>query len=150
MRKPIYDTFKNRSQLRADQGKTCTIDGCDNPITAFRGPGSDCLCREHQIDQVEYGGMGKIARPHTFHRKWVCSECGWDILSDPRLADVQNEETKRRIARILSHGDHHLERKADGGDDSATNVRPLCVVCHAKKTALNEDWRRSNKSDMAT
>jgi 5-methylcytosine-specific restriction endonuclease McrA len=39
------------------------------------------------------------------------------------------------------HGDHQ-ERQADGGDDTAANIRSLCYVCHAKKTVLNEDYRK--------
>ena len=68
MRLAIWDKFKSRSQFRKDEGKTCSIPGCNDVLTSFQGPGSDCLCREHQLKQVEYGGVGKIARPHTFHR----------------------------------------------------------------------------------
>jgi hypothetical protein len=95
------------------------------------------------LGQTEYGGLGRIARKHSFHRQWECSECGWNVLEDPRLADVADPDVKRSIARVLCHGDHHGERKADGGDDSAENVKALCVVCHAKKTILNKDWRKS-------
>jgi hypothetical protein len=91
--------------------------------------------------QREYGGMGRIDRPHTFHRKWVCSGCGYNALEDPRLADIEDEMIKRRVARVLMHGDHH-QRQADGGTNSKENVRSLCYVCHAKKTILNEDWKK--------
>ena len=108
----------------------------------MEGPGSEVLCREHQLKQREYGGMGRIDRPHTFHRDWICSECGYNVLEDPRLADIEDEMTKRRVGRVLMHGDHHGERRADGGDDSAENIKCLCVVCHAKKTILNEDYKK--------
>ena len=84
--------------------------------------------------------MGRADRPHTFHRKWECSDCGYQPLEDPRLADITDEMQKRRVARILMHGDHNTTRKADGGDDSADNIRSQCVVCHAKKTVLNKDY----------
>jgi 5-methylcytosine-specific restriction endonuclease McrA len=142
MRNAQHDKMKNPAQLSKDMGKTCSIPGCDKPLTHMDGPGSDSLCREHQLYQREYGGMGRLDRPHTFHRTWVCSECGTNVLEDHRLADIEDEMTKRRVARILMHGDHHGERRADGGDDTAENIKSLCFVCHAKKTVLNEDYKR--------
>jgi 5-methylcytosine-specific restriction endonuclease McrA len=139
MRDPIFDKPKSLLQIRKDLDKTCKV--CGKPVSNFEGPGSDALCREHQIQQREYGGMGRIDRPHTFHRDWICDECGYNALEDPRLADITDEMTKRRVARVLMHGDHQ-HRQADGGDDSKDNVRSLCFVCHAKKTILNEDWRK--------
>jgi hypothetical protein len=139
VRDPIFDKPKSLLQIRKDLDKTCKV--CGKPVSNFEGPGSDALCREHQIQQREYGGMGRIDRPHTFHRDWICDECGYNALEDPRLADITDEMTKRRVARVLMHGDHQ-HRQADGGDDSKDNVRSLCFVCHAKKTILNEDWRK--------
>lgn len=140
MRLVKYDKIKTGAQMEKELGTRCFIDGCDKKLTHMQGPGSEVLCREHQLMQREYGGMGRIDRPHTFHRDWVCEECGYNALEDPRLSDIQDEMTKRRVARVLMHGDHH-HRQADGGDDSKQNVRSLCFVCHAKKTILNEDWR---------
>ena len=140
-RKPEDDVRKSAAVLKRQLAKNpiCCVEGCDQSISFFTGPGSDVLCRDHQLQQVEYGGMGKYHRPHTFHRDWTCVECGYNSLEDHRLADILNEEDKRRIARILMHGDHQ-ERAADGGDNSAKNVRSVCFVCHAKKTVLNKDY----------
>lgn len=124
-----------------DNRLICSIDGCHNPLTQYEGPGSDSLCRKHQLNQIEYGGMGRIDRPHTFHRNWACEDCGYNALEDPRLADIEDEKIKRRVARVLMHGDH-LVRQADGGDDSKSNLRSRCYVCHAKKTIRNEDFRK--------
>lgn len=79
-------------------------------------------------------------RPYTFHRDWVCSECGYNSLEDPRIASIEDETERLRVARTVMHGDHNGERKADGGDDSAENVKCLCFVCHAKKTIKNKDY----------
>ena len=147
MLEAIYDKFKSNSQIRRDFGKTCSVPGCDHPITAFKGPGSDSLCRDHQLKLVEYGGLGKLDTMHSFHREWVCEECNTNVLEDPRLADVEDDHIKRRIARSMMHGDHHIKRKADGGEDTAENVKSLCFVCHAKKSALEEDWRKPEKLD---
>lgn len=119
----------------------CCVDGCGQPISQWTGPGSDVLCRHHQTEQREYGGMGRYDRPHTFHRSWVCIDCGYNSLEDPRLADVTDEVVKRRIARVLMHGDHQ-DLASQGGDNSSANVRGVCYVCHAKKTILNEDYLR--------
>ncbi len=140
MRDPVFDKLKSPAQLKKDLGKTCKV--CGEQVSQFEGPGSDVLCREHQIQQREYGGMGRIDRPHTFHRDWVCIECGYNALEDPRLRDIEDEMLKRRVGRVIMHGDHHNERKADGGSDSKENVKSLCFVCHAKKTILNEDYRK--------
>jgi 5-methylcytosine-specific restriction endonuclease McrA len=141
MRELKWDQPKSLSQLKKEQGKVCSVPGCGKPLTHMQGPGSGVLCRDHQVQQRDYGGLGRYDRPHTFHRKWVCDECGTNVLEDPRLADIEDEIVKRRVARILMHGDHQ-ERQADGGDDTAANIRSLCYVCHAKKTVLNEDYRK--------
>lgn len=140
MRESIYDKFKPLSQQRREAGKKCSH--CDEPLTLFQGPGSDTLCRDHQLIMIEYGGVGRLDRPHSFHRNanFICDDCGWSILDDHRLAGIEDEDKKRQVARILLHGDH-LIRQADGGDDSKENVKSLCVVCHAKKTVLNNDNR---------
>ena len=143
MRNPNYDEPKSLAQIRKERGLVCKVPGCGKPLSNMNGPGAAVLCRDHQIQQREYGGLGRYDRPHTFHREWVCAECGYNALEDPRLADIEDEMTKRRVARILMHGDHHGERKADGGADTAENVKSLCVVCHAKKTVLNEDYRNN-------
>lgn len=141
-RKPEDDVRKSSSILKKQLAKNpiCCVEGCNNSISLYTGPGSDVLCRHHQLQQVEYGGMGKYYRPHTFHRSWQCVECGYNPLEDPRLDNITDEVIKKRIARVLMHGDHQ-ERAADGGDNSAQNVRSLCYVCHAKKTIINEDWK---------
>lgn len=143
-RLPKDDVRKSPAIIKRQLAKklVCCVDGCGTPISQMTGPGSDVLCRDHQLKQREYGGMGRYDRPHTFHRDWVCDECGYNALEDPRLADVEDEIVKRRIARVLMHGDHQ-ERQADGGDDSAGNIRSLCFVCHAKKTIINEDYRKA-------
>jgi hypothetical protein len=140
MRKITEDRIKSPAQLMKEMGRTCKVDGCKNPLTHMQGPGSGALCREHQIEQREYGGMGRLDRPHTFHRNWICEECGYNALQDPRLAAVGDEMTKRRIARTLMHGDHNGKRKSEGGDDSAANIKSLCFVCHAVKTTVEEDY----------
>lgn len=138
-----WDKKKTNAQIRKGLGKACSIPGCGAPLTLFQGPGSGSLCRDHQVDQREYGGMGRIDRKHTFHRQWECVACGWNVLEDPRIADVEDEAVKRSIARTFMHGDHNGLTRAEGGDDSAENIKSLCFVCHSKKTILNKDHLRN-------
>jgi hypothetical protein len=142
------DQIKSQAVIRKEMGKTCTIPGCGKPLTHMQGPGSGVLCRDHQVDQREYGGLGRLDRKHTFHRQWECVACGWNVLEDPRIADVEDEDIKRSIARGFMHGDHNGLTRAEGGDDSAENIKSLCFVCHSKKTILNKDHLR-NRNKIA-
>lgn len=142
IRKIHEDVLKPESQIRREMGKTCSIDGCNEPLTIYQGVGSKSLCRKHQVNQREYGGLGRLDRPHTFHRKWICDECGINVLEIPQVAAIKDEKIKLRVARTLIHGDHNIVPKAQGGDDSEDNVRSLCYICHSVKTIMNEDYLR--------
>lgn len=138
MRNPNYDKMKSMATIKKEMSYVCKVPGCNKPLTTMSGPGMDILCRDHQLYDRAYGGMGRYDRLWTYHRKYTCDDCGYNALEDPRLQDVKNEDDKRRIARSLMHGDH-LIRKADGGQDTAENIRSRCVVCHNKKTILSRD-----------
>jgi len=124
----------------------CCIDGCGKPISQMTGPGSDRLCRDHQVNQREYGGVGRMDRPHTFHRKWVCDHCGKDVSEEVRKKFPEMEEqdpvTFNRLCRNRIIGDHII-RQADGGDNSKENLQSLCLDCNSDKTILNEDYKRA-------
>jgi len=145
-RKAEDDNLKSLSILRRqhESGIVCSIPGCGKPLSNMTGPGSDRLCREHQLQQREYGGPGRIDRPHTFHRKWVCSHCEKDVSEKVRkkYPDLEEENPKlfNRLCRNRIIADH-IVRKADGGDDSEVNIQSLCLDCNSDKTILNEDYR---------
>jgi len=139
-----WDEMKTLTQLKKEHDKICSVPGCGCPLTQMQGLGSDSLCREHQIQQREYGGMGRLDRPHTFHRAWQCDVCGYDPLEDPRIKNLDvSEDVKRRIARFILIGDH-IQRRADGGQDIAENINTLCPICNAVKTIVNEDYLCKN------
>jgi hypothetical protein len=149
MRNIKYDKVKSLASLKKEQGCVCKIPGCGKPLTQFEGPGSGVLCRDHQVQQHEYGGYGRNDRPHTFHRADVCSCCGQDIDDDPRWEKAQlffgivlTEEQKHEVKRRYNHGDHDF-RAADGGDDSESNTNAFCSFCHWVKTVFNNDGRRA-------
>jgi len=144
-RLPEDDKRKSLTKIRNQQRLKllCCIDKCGSPVSFWTGPGSDKLCRRHQIMQREYGGMGRYDRPHTFHRSWICSNCKTNILEDSRILESGlDEKDQHAVARILMHGDHKI-RPVDGGDNSAENVNSLCQVCHAIKTIKSKDHIRS-------
>ena len=144
-----WDKPKSMLQLKKDLGKCCTIDGCGQPLTQMEGPGSSILCREHQLNQRDYGGTGRIDRPHTFHRTFVCDDCGKDVAAEvsKKYPGLQETDPKKfnRLCRNRVIGDHII-RRADGGDDSAENIQTLCLDCNSDKTILNEDYRKGTKN----
>ena len=156
MRDMIWDQPKSMGQMKRDLGKCCSVPGCGQPLTHMQGPGSEVLCREHQLQQREYGGYGRYDRPHTFHRADTCSCCGQDINDDPRWEKAQmffgielSEKQKHEIKRRYNHGDHDF-RKADGGDDSADNTNAYCSFCHWVKTVIHNDGRKSNLDSLTS
>lgn len=143
-----FDKPKSLAQIRKELGKTCSVPGCCKPLTNMEGPGSNKLCREHQLGQVEYGGPGKISRPHTFHRQWICVDCGKDVSVevDKKYPGLQESAPDKffRLCRNRIIGDHVI-RRADGGDDTKENVQSRCLDCNSDKTILNEDFRKGQK-----
>jgi 5-methylcytosine-specific restriction endonuclease McrA len=150
LRDPKFDRPKGLAQIQKDMGKVCKA--CGEPVSNFEGPGSDVLCRHHQINQREYGGMGRLDRPHTFHRKHTCDICGKDVAEEVRKKfpglEESNPKLFNRLVRNRVIGDHHGDRKADGGSDYAENVRSLCLDCNSDETILKEDYRPSKKSKL--
>jgi len=149
LRLPIDDVRKSPAIIKRQLKNklVCCVDGCGLPISQYTGPGSDVLCREHQVKQSEYvDGVGRYDRPHTFHRSWVCVECGKDVSVEvakkhPELKN-SNPTLFNRLCRNRVIADHKI-RRADGGDDSAENIQNLCLDCNSDKTILNEDYRKN-------
>jgi hypothetical protein len=135
---------KLKSQIRNEL--TCTVDGCNKPLTHKTGIGQDLLCKEHQKNLREFGGTGRIDRPHTHHRKWVCAICNRNIQREVRDKYPNLEETDpalfSRLCRNRIIGDHII-RKADGGRDTEENIQSLCLDCNSDKTILAEDYKRA-------
>lgn len=145
---PEYDVVKSAAVLRAEVGKTCIVPGCTEHLTQMQGPGSGVLCRKHQLYMREYGGMGRLNRPWTFHRKRYCLQCGFNPYEDTgnkhyHLKDT-NPDLWHRLCRNKLIGDHII-RKADGGTDEEDNIQTLCLNCNSDKTIFNEDWRKPDK-----
>jgi 5-methylcytosine-specific restriction endonuclease McrA len=140
-RDPIHDDWKSITERKQifEEKRLCTLEDCQNLLTEFKGPGQEVLCREHQVEQREYGGFGRIDRPHTFHRGFVCDECGQDARELPAIKAIQDEVVKMRAIRSIMHGDHK-QLKSEGGSDAEKNIRLLCITCHNVKTQVEQDY----------
>jgi hypothetical protein len=127
---------------------TCMLEDCCNPISIYEGPGSNILCRTHQLDCVEYGGMGKPERPHTFYRNWICEDCGYDPRVDPDFANVEEfdgEFHRLSCMRAMMEGDHGVTQSEGRQDETLLvhteeNITTRCCMCHRKKTMKNKDY----------
>jgi hypothetical protein len=141
IRNRSQDKQKSNAVLKIQfaSGYTCKLEDCDKPLSQYEGPGSNCLCRDHQLQTVEYGGMGKPERPSTFYRNWVCECCGYDPREDATILVIEDPFDQLRVMRGVMHGDH-IERKSDGGADSAKNIQTLCCRCHMIKTYKEKDY----------
>ena len=126
-----------REQYR--RGAKCMLEDCDNDLSIFDGPGGNILCEEHQLECVEYGGMGKPERPHTFYRGWECNTCGYDPREDPEITSIEDPYHQLRVARGVMHGDH-IHLKSQGGADTAENINTLCCRCHMIKSYKEKDY----------
>lgn len=149
LRLPTQDKRKSAAKLKEQFEKklTCTLEGCCNPLTTFDGPGSGKLCREHQVEQREYGGLGRIDRPWSFSREWTCAWCGYSPKEDPWFDNppvpFESEVHKNQAMRSTLVGDHML-RKVEGGTHDKKNVQTLCTLCDRKKTALFRDFVKTS------
>lgn len=150
IRKPEDDVFKSAAAIAKQQLQNlkCQHPDCNNPLTLFKGPGEKSLCRDHQINQVEYGGVGKANRLWTFSREWICDWCRYSPLTDPWYENppipFKDEAHKIRTQRAVLVADH-INRRVDGGSDCKENVQTLCQNCNTKKTTLYMDYKRSKK-----
>ena len=139
IRNPSKDKLKSNAVLKEQLSKPCMLEDCDNTISIYDGPGSNVLCRDHQLECVEYGGMGKPERPWTFYRTMECAKCGYNPTADPQFDEIEDEYHRLRVMRAIMHGDH-IHLKSQGGANTADNIQTLCVKCHMIKTYKDKDY----------
>ena len=146
LRDPKKDKIKSNAVMREQHARsaTCKLLDCENELSIYDGPGSSSLCREHQLECVEYGGMGKADRPHTFYRKWVCEDCGYDPREDSAFDVEEDPYHKLACMRATLEGDHGF-LASHGGEDTEENITTRCCRCHRIKTMLNKDYLGKKK-----
>ena len=136
LRDPNLDLLKEGTALRNARKTRCSIEGCENFLTAYQGPGSDTLCRYHQKNLADYGGLATTKKSYSQHRGTHCEHCGYTPLTDKRVQDVEDLKVRNRLCRTLLTVDH-IDGNHENNDDE--NLQTLCTVCHAIKTVINGD-----------
>lgn len=134
--------FSKVSEMR--ETSKCMLDGCDNTLSHYQGPGSLKLCRGHQIVQREYGGFARTDRPWTFWKKDHCEECGHKPSRDNKKIVKLDEPYKSTLGRMMLHVDHisvgrHDKYTNSNGVNHPDNLVTLCMECHMLKTYAKGD-----------
>ena len=139
LRNPDNDKGKTLKIIKEQQYIKCMLEDCEQTLSTYEGPGSNILCRLHQLECVQYGGMGKPDRPWTFYRTMECSKCGYNPTEDTQFDEIEDEYHRLMVMRAIMHGDH-IHLKSQGGSNTADNIQTLCVKCHMIKTYRDKDF----------
>lgn len=130
-------------------GHKCTVPGCANDVTIYRGVGESIYCRDHQLQLIENGGLAKANRPYTFHKQWCCSHCGYDPREDRRFDRIEDPKIKKMAQRATLICDHIVtQQRAEklgwtfDQIHGADNIQTICGICDKIKSAEEGDWYR--------
>lgn len=140
MRDIELDILKTGAAMRALPESCCEVDGCSIILSPYRGPGSDTLCRDHQMHLHEYGGFSKANKPYSIGKTSVCEDCGMDAAEHPSIAAIEDPIMKNRAIRMVITTDH-----VDGNhsNNSLDNLSHICNICHNVKTIVSGDYLTS-------
>lgn len=141
-RDPNLDQLKEGKHLSNARKHRCATTGCNKFLTAYQGPGSETLCRDHQLGLSDYGGMGKLQKEHSHSRKDRCEGCGYAPAEDPRVTAIQDLKIRNQAIRALLDVDH---MDGNHGNNDPANLRTLCKICHGIKTIVNQDHRTASR-----
>jgi len=136
LRDSNMDLLKEGVALRNARKTRCSIEGCNNFLTAYQGPGSEHLCRDHQKNLAEYGGLATTKKVYSHKRKTHCEHCGYTPLTDDRVQSVEDPKIRNRLIRTLLTVDH-IDGNHENNNDE--NLQTLCLDCHAIKTVIHGD-----------
>jgi hypothetical protein len=140
--------LKSTSAIREQvaKGLTCRAPGCTEHRTIYQGEGAE-YCRDHQLKLIE--GLARADRPYTLHKKWCCSDCGYNPKEDKRFERMTDPVQKDRAQRSTLICDHIVRRAdakvmgwTDEQIDDVSNIQTLCVTCDRIKSAENDDWHK--------
>lgn len=146
-RDPVKDVQLGKYAILKRKNSKCFLDGCSSNLTSFKGPGSNKLCRDHQLKLRQYGGHGRLDRPYTFWKKDHCEECGHSPMRDNTQLLKVPEPYRNILGMMLLHVDHVKVGGKDkytnqNGVNHPDNLKTLCVECHMLKTyTLGDHWK---------
>ena len=143
-RNPNNDTMFSNKVVEYRTTKKCSLAGCDNHLTFFKGPGSRLYCREHQLLLREYGGHARCDREYTFWKKDYCEECGHRPMRDNKVIAAIAEPFRTILGKMMLHVDHIVtagkeKYKSSNHVNHPDNLKTLCQECHMLKTYTSGD-----------
>lgn len=163
--------LKDQDAINATYGKVCSLEGCTEPITWYKGPQSRVRCDTHFFALKENGGLAKRNKKYTaFKKGFTCQLCNYTITQDPVVwnnharAVLDPRDTKvtyenltgERLHRIFSStiiSDHIVPH---GGPDKGAawleeekNILNICTSCSNRRTYANDDHLVSRRRRLA-
>ena len=143
--------LKNSSVIKQQvlNGHKCTVPGCTDDVTIYKGTGESIYCRHHQMMLIENGGLAKPNRPYTFWKKHNCEWCGYEPWQDKRFDRIKDPKIKRQAQRATLICDHIVSQQAgekmgwtNDQIHGPNNIQTLCQICEKIKSAESGDWHR--------
>jgi hypothetical protein len=150
LRLPEDDKRKSRSAIEKQlaEGKSCVV--CGKPITQMMGPGSDRLCRKHQLESVEYkNGQGKASRPYLFHRGTSCVICGYSPAEDPEVIKYKDQLDEVEYSRMLRSLLEVNHKNGDHNDNRPENCETVCTKHHRIISIVNKHYKKKSSKVAA-
>ena len=144
------DKRKSRRTIEKQlvEGKSCVV--CGKPITQMTGPGSDRLCRKHQLESVEYkNGQGKASRPYLFHRGTACVICGYSPAEDPEVVKYKDELDEVEYSRMLRSLLEVNHKNGDHNDNDSENCETVCTKHHRIISIANKHYKKKSSKTTA-
>ena len=139
------DTIKSPSTIAKEtaMGLKCVV--CGDKLTIVKGPGSQKLCRKHQLESVEYeGGQGKASRPYLFHRDTSCVVCGYSPSTDPEVTKYKDELDEVEYSRLLRSLLEVNHKNGDHSDNRPENCETVCTKHHRIISIVNKHYKKKS------
>jgi hypothetical protein len=141
MRERKWDNkLKSFAQRKKELGKCCSVPHCGKPLSHVVGPGSEKFCREHQVNQPEYGGYGGSSL-YSYHRKPFCEECGYNPSEDTKWKHyhykIDDPTLFNRLCRNKLDVNHV---NGNHEDNRPENLQTVCKPCHSDITILEQHY----------
>lgn len=151
--------LKSTSSIKSQvlNNHKCTVPGCNDDVTIYKGAGESLYCRYHQMMLIENGGLAKPNRPYTFWKKYTCQNpnCNYSPWEDKRFDEIEDPKIKHQAQRATLICDHIVKQELAeklGWDfdkiHGPENIQTLCQICDKIKSAKSGDWHRVRDDEL--